>query len=80
MTAGATQSQDLVLGWIFLGVTILERLGSRAAVMAEVEAKIMTAVNGIDLNVTVSTDKIVSFTDRLQWSGKRHVANRPNPV
>jgi hypothetical protein len=53
MTAGATQIQDLVRGWIFLGVTILERPGSRAAVMAEVEAKIMTAVSGINLNLIV---------------------------
>jgi len=53
MTAGATQSQDLVLGWISLGVTILKRPGSKAAVMAEVEAKIMTAVNGINLNLAV---------------------------
>lgn len=53
MTAGATQSQDLVLGWISLGVTILKRPGSRAAVMAKAEARIMTAVNGINLNLTV---------------------------
>ena len=33
--------------------------------MAEVEARIATAVNGINLDLTVSTDKTVSFTDRL---------------
>jgi len=53
MTAGATQIQDLVLGWISLGVTTLKRSGSKAALMDGVETKIMTAVIGDNLNPTV---------------------------
>jgi hypothetical protein len=53
MTAGGTQLQDLVLGWISRGATILERPGLKAGLIAEVEAKIKTAVNGINLNLTI---------------------------
>jgi len=53
MTAGATQIQDLVLGWISLGVTTLKRSGAEAALMTGAEAKVVTAVNRINLNLTV---------------------------
>ena len=52
MNAGATQGQDLVLGWISPGITILKRPGSKAAAMAEVEARIVTGVNGINLDLS----------------------------
>jgi hypothetical protein len=53
MTAGATQIQDLVLGWISPGATTLTRSGAEAALMTGAETEVMTAVNGINQNLTV---------------------------
>jgi hypothetical protein len=51
MTAGATQIRDLVPGWISLGVTTLERSGEEAVLMTGAEAKVVTAVSGINLRM-----------------------------
>ena len=50
MTAGATHIQDPVLGLISQGITTPKRLDTEveAALMAGIEAKIMTAVDGIN--------------------------------
>ncbi|OFZ98259.1 MAG: hypothetical protein A2Z44_09270 [Betaproteobacteria bacterium RBG_19FT_COMBO_58_11] len=67
MTAGATQTHDLALGAISLGVTTLKRSGSKAAMMTGAEvAMIVTA--GMGIEIEIGTGNKLSLTVPLYSS------------